>query len=344
MLTVGIDEDAGARRSRRRSATRRCSRRSGATRTAPPVSTTGRRRELERLAADPRVAAIGETGLDYYRDRAPRDDQRARLSRPRSRSRAALGLPLVIHVRDGGRTTDGRRWPRPSRPCAAEAEGVTVILHCFSAPPERVGGGRRGAAGTARSPATSPTRTPTTLREAARAGPRGAAAGRDRLARSWPRSRCAASRTSRPTWSRSPSSWPSSSGALLRRSSRRSSRRTPRASSDGERWCGWARTSSPTPTCSRRSSARPGLEPGDVVLEVGGGEGALTDRAGAAGRAPARDRARPAAAPAALERGRGPAPERRAASRATRCESISRRSSPRRPRWSPTCPTRSRRR
>ena len=31
---------------------------------------------IERAAADPRVRAIGETGLDYYRDYAPRDDQR----------------------------------------------------------------------------------------------------------------------------------------------------------------------------------------------------------------------------------------------------------------------------
>ncbi|HEX5896141.1 MAG TPA: TatD family hydrolase, partial [Thermoleophilaceae bacterium] len=32
--------------------------------------------EIERAAAHPRARAIGETGLDYYRDRAPRDDQR----------------------------------------------------------------------------------------------------------------------------------------------------------------------------------------------------------------------------------------------------------------------------
>ena len=39
---------------------------------------------------------------------------------------------------------------------------------------------------------------------------------------------------------------------------------------------GWARTSSPIRTCSLRSSARPSSSPDDVVLEVGGGEGALT--------------------------------------------------------------------
>ncbi len=44
--------------------------------------------EIEALAAHERVVAVGETGLDYYRDRAPRAEQRAR-SRLRSRSPGA---------------------------------------------------------------------------------------------------------------------------------------------------------------------------------------------------------------------------------------------------------------
>ncbi len=44
--------------------------------------------EIEALARSERVVAVGETGLDYYRDRTPRGEQRRR-SRPRSRSPAA---------------------------------------------------------------------------------------------------------------------------------------------------------------------------------------------------------------------------------------------------------------
>src|SRR4051794_12449457 len=33
-------------------------------------------RAIEELARDPHVAAVGETGLDYFRDNAPREDQR----------------------------------------------------------------------------------------------------------------------------------------------------------------------------------------------------------------------------------------------------------------------------
>jgi TatD DNase family protein len=91
--------------------------------------------EIEELAAHPRVAAIGETGLDYYRDRAPREEQRRAFEAQIGVARRA-GKPLVIHMRDGGGpesaiadTLDLLR---------SEADGVAVILHCFSAPPERV--------------------------------------------------------------------------------------------------------------------------------------------------------------------------------------------------------------
>src|SRR6266480_4832050 len=84
---------------------------------------------LEELAADPRVAAIGETGLDYYRDGAPRGDQR-RAFEAQVEIAASLGKPLVIHMRDSlDDTFEALR---------AGADGVTVILHCFSGPPEAV--------------------------------------------------------------------------------------------------------------------------------------------------------------------------------------------------------------
>ena len=88
------------------------------------------------LAAHPRVAAVGETGLDYYRDRAPRADQR-RAFRAQIEIARRVAKPLVIHVRDGGRTTDGEALAETFELLRAEATGVTVILHCFSATAER---------------------------------------------------------------------------------------------------------------------------------------------------------------------------------------------------------------
>jgi TatD DNase family protein len=91
---------------------------------------------IEELARHPRVAAVGETGLDYYRDRAPRDQQRHAF-RTQIEIARRVAKPLVIHVRDGGATTDGEALEETFAILRAEAVGVTVILHCFSAPPER---------------------------------------------------------------------------------------------------------------------------------------------------------------------------------------------------------------
>jgi TatD DNase family protein len=85
--------------------------------------------DLERLAAHPRVAAIGETGLDFYRDRAAPEDQRAAF-RAQIGLAGRVGKPLVIHMRASEQET--------FELLAAEAPGVTVVLHCFSAAPERV--------------------------------------------------------------------------------------------------------------------------------------------------------------------------------------------------------------
>lgn len=81
--------------------------------------------ELAALAAHPRCVAIGETGLDFYRDGAPREDQKRAF-------RAQIGLarsvekPLIIHTRDASDETLAL--------LDAEAQGVRVILHCFSMP------------------------------------------------------------------------------------------------------------------------------------------------------------------------------------------------------------------
>jgi TatD DNase family protein len=80
---------------------------------------------IERAAADPRARAIGETGLDYFRDYAPRDDQR-RAFEAQIDLAVRLGLPLVIHTRAAEEDTFAMLRER--------AGDVTVVLHCFSAP------------------------------------------------------------------------------------------------------------------------------------------------------------------------------------------------------------------
>ena len=80
---------------------------------------------IERAAGDPRVRAIGETGLDYYRDYAPRDDQLAAFEAQIDLARR-LELPLVIHTREAAEDTLDVLRDR--------ADGVTVVMHCFSLP------------------------------------------------------------------------------------------------------------------------------------------------------------------------------------------------------------------
>ncbi len=82
--------------------------------------------EIERAAAHPRVRAIGETGLDYLRDYAPRDDQR-RAFEAQLELAARVRLPVVIHTRAAEDDTFALlREHAASLPA--------VILHCFSAP------------------------------------------------------------------------------------------------------------------------------------------------------------------------------------------------------------------
>lgn len=81
--------------------------------------------DLRALAAHPRCVAIGETGLDFYRDTAPRADQ-ARAFAAQIAVARETGKALVIHSREAATET--------VRTLAEDAEGVRVILHCFSMP------------------------------------------------------------------------------------------------------------------------------------------------------------------------------------------------------------------
>lgn len=81
--------------------------------------------ELRALAADPRCVAIGETGLDYHHDSAPRSDQQ-RAFEAQVELAHELAKPLVIHTREAAEDT--------LRTLHERAQGLKVILHCFSMP------------------------------------------------------------------------------------------------------------------------------------------------------------------------------------------------------------------
>jgi TatD DNase family protein len=86
--------------------------------------------ELRSLARSPRVVAIGEIGLDYYRDYAPRPRQKEAFEGQLELA-AEMGLPVVVHNREA---TDDvleqlTRWAAGrSRPAASAG-----VLHAFSA-------------------------------------------------------------------------------------------------------------------------------------------------------------------------------------------------------------------
>ena len=79
--------------------------------------------EVRRLHAHPKAVAVGETGLDWYRDYAPRDAQR-RVFESQLELARELGKPVVIHTRAADDDTLS---------ALAGFDG-TVVLHCFSSP------------------------------------------------------------------------------------------------------------------------------------------------------------------------------------------------------------------
>lgn len=87
--------------------------------------------ELRRLARRPKVVAIGETGLDYYRDLSPREDQRAAF-RSQIRLSRELGLPLIVHNREALEDV----LAIVDEEGAGEAGGV---MHCFPGDSEYAG-------------------------------------------------------------------------------------------------------------------------------------------------------------------------------------------------------------
>jgi TatD DNase family protein len=69
------------------------------------------------------AVAVGEIGLDFYRDYAPRDVQR-RVFEAQLELAAELGKPVIVHSRDADEETAH----------ILDGFGGSVIMHCFSAP------------------------------------------------------------------------------------------------------------------------------------------------------------------------------------------------------------------
>jgi TatD DNase family protein len=80
--------------------------------------------ELERLAAHPRVIAIGETGLDYLRIKGDCEWQRERFRRHIQAARAC-GKPLIVHMREAAADTLAIMR-------AEGADRVGGVMHCFT--------------------------------------------------------------------------------------------------------------------------------------------------------------------------------------------------------------------
>jgi TatD DNase family protein len=79
---------------------------------------------LRELAQEPKVVGVGETGLDFYYDNSPRDDQR-RHFRAFIRLARELELPLSMHVRDA--------YAEATQILHGEGDGrVRGVMHCFT--------------------------------------------------------------------------------------------------------------------------------------------------------------------------------------------------------------------
>lgn len=83
--------------------------------------------ELAALAADPRVVAVGEIGLDFHRDLSPREAQRKALERQLVMA-AGVGKPVLVHGREAHDEVRAAllAWEGPG------AGALRGVLHCFS--------------------------------------------------------------------------------------------------------------------------------------------------------------------------------------------------------------------
>ncbi len=93
-----------------------------------PVPEVG---HLASLAAHPRVIGIGESGLDYFHERAPHGVQ-ADSFRAHIRAARRAGVPLVIHARDADEDVATILREELGAGQGVAADGFGFVLHCFS--------------------------------------------------------------------------------------------------------------------------------------------------------------------------------------------------------------------
>ena len=84
--------------------------------------------QLEQLLTKPKVVAVGEIGLDYYKDYASKDDQKAAL-KIQIELGLKTGLPFIFHVRDAWEDF----WP-----IFDSYPNIRGVIHSFSAHPQQL--------------------------------------------------------------------------------------------------------------------------------------------------------------------------------------------------------------
>lgn len=84
---------------------------------------------LVRLAAHPKVVGLGETGLDYFYDKSPRDRQRESF-RIHIEAARRTGLPVIVHTRDADDDTAAILTEEMGK------GAFTGLVHCFSSGPQ----------------------------------------------------------------------------------------------------------------------------------------------------------------------------------------------------------------
>jgi TatD DNase family protein len=88
----------------------------------PAVDTGGLYEGLKYFTQFPKVIGLGETGLDYYYEHSPKDEQQEAF-RTHIRLAQETGLPLIVHTRDAEPDTIS---------ILKEYDGIKGVMHCFS--------------------------------------------------------------------------------------------------------------------------------------------------------------------------------------------------------------------
>jgi TatD DNase family protein len=84
---------------------------------------------IEQMVGEPRVVAVGETGLDFHYNYSPADEQIASFRRHVALA-ATRDLALIVHVRDA--------WDALFEVFAEDGAPARTILHCFTGGPEEL--------------------------------------------------------------------------------------------------------------------------------------------------------------------------------------------------------------